>query len=427
VERGVRIDFLGGLFLAVSDSPRLQLRWARQLVDAYRPRKASLWTGERYAHERIRVAYVSADFLEHPTSYLMAGLFEKHDRERFETIGISLRNDEHSPMARRVRAAFEHFVVAGDSSDEEIARQIRELEVDVAVDLMGYTALNRTEIFAHRPAPVQVNYLGFPGTMGTVDMDYIIADEFLIPSESRGDYAEQVVYLPECFQANDYQRRKVEIPSRSSAGLPAVGFVWCALLSSYKINPPVFGVWARLLRAVPDSVLWLVGGNRAVERNLCTEAHARGVDPGRLVFAQRLAYAEHLARLPLADLCLDTFPYNGGATTSDALRAGVPVVTCAGRSFAARMSGSLLRALRIPELIADSLEQYQEIALALARAPQRLAELRAGLAANATASPLFQTDRARRHLEAAFTQMVERSRRFEPPAILRIPPHVDRE
>ncbi len=292
---------------------------------------------------------------------------------------------------------------------------------------MGYTALNRTEIFAHRPAPIQVNYLGFPGTMGTIDMDYLIADEFLIPSESRGDYAEQVVYLPECFQANDYKRHRVEVPTRSAAGLPAGGFVWCALLSSYKINPPVFDVWARLLRAVPDSVLWLVGGNRTVESNLSREALARSVDPGRLVFAQRLPYAEHLARLPLADLCLDTFPYNGGATTSDALWAGVPVVTCPGRSFAARMSGSLLRALRIPELIAGTLEHYEEIALGLAGAPQRLAELRAGLAASTAASPLFQTDRLRRHLEAAFARMVERSRRSEPPASLRIAPHVDGE
>ncbi len=426
VERGVGVDSLGGWFLAVSDSPRLQLRWARRLVAEFRPRVPALWAGERYPHERIRVAYVSADFLEHPTSYLMAGLFEKHDRTRFEAIGISLREDEHSPMARRVRAAFERFFTAGAQSVVEIAELIRRLEVDVVVDLMGYTALNRTEIFAYRPAPVQVNYLGFPGTLGSADLDYIIADDFLIPEEYRRDYAEQVVYLPECFQANDYKRGAGEpTPTRPGAGLPPGGFVWSALLSAYKINPPLFDVWARLLRAVPGSVLWLVGGSTEVERNLAREAAVRGVEPQRLIFAERLPYPRHLARLRLADVGLDTLPYNGGASTSDALWAGVPVVTCVGRSFAARMSGSLLHALRMPELVTRTLEEYEATALALARSPERLAAVRARLAAQAAASPLFQTDRFRRHLEAAFTHMVERSRRGEPPASFRIAPHAE--
>jgi len=425
VDGNIRVDFLGA-FLAVCDSPRRQLHWARLLADKYRSKPPPLWTGERYGHDRIRIAYVSADFLEHPTSYLMAGLFEKHDRQRFETIAIALRDDERSPMAQRLRAAFEHFIVVGSRSDVEIARQMRELEVDIAVDLMGYTAQHRTHIFAHRPAPIQVNYLGYPGTMGTGDMDYIIGDEFLIPNEHRADYAEQVVYLPECFHATDDQRPKAtDAPTRSAMGLPDSGFVWSAFLSSYKINPLLFDVWARLLCALPDSVLWLVGGNRVLEHNLRRESAARGVDPQRLVFARRLPYSQHLARLPLADLCLDALPYNGGATTSDALWAGVPVVTCAGESFAGRMSGSLLRALQMPELITETLEHYEQLALALARTPHRLAELRNTLSRNATTSPLFNTDRFRRHLESAFATMVKRSESKEPPmgfTVARLPP-----
>jgi protein O-GlcNAc transferase len=420
VDAGRAVEFLGS-FAAVCDSPGRQLLWARQLADKYRRPQPPLWTGQHYAHERIRVAYVSADFLEHPTAYLMAGLFEKHDRRRFETIAIALRDGEESPTAQRLRAAFDHFILTGAQSDAAIARQIRNLEVDIAVDLMGYTAGHRTLIFTHRPAPVQVNYLGYPATMGAADMDYIIADDFLIPQKHLTDYREQVVYLPDCYQANDDKRpRPVDLPTRSAMGLPASCFVWSAFHSSYKINPLVFDIWARLLCAVPDSVLWLVGGNRAVEQNLRHEANARHVDPRRLIFAERLPYAQHLARLALTDLCLDTLPYNGGATSSDALWVGVPVITCTGQSYAARMTGSLLHALHMPELITETLEQYEELALQLARSPRRLATLRATLADNATTSPLFQTDRFRRHLEEAYIAMVERCHRNERAASLRI-------
>jgi protein O-GlcNAc transferase len=391
MERENRADFPFS-FLAVCDSPVRQLRCARQFSAVYRTRQQPLWTGEHYAHERIRVAYISADYLEHPTSYLMAGVFEKHDRRRFETIGISLREDEQSPTARRVKAAFERYIVADSRSDLQIARLIRELEVDIAVDLMGYTGEHRSNLFSHRAAPIQVNYLGFPATMGTADIDYLLADEFLIPRDHQADYEEQVVYLPECFQANDDRKiTAAGAPTRSDVGLPP-GFVWCSFHSSYKLNPPMFDVWTRLLRAVPGSVLWLLGGNPEVEHNLRREATARGVDVERLVFAKSRPYPEHLARLPLADLYLDTLPFNGGATTSDALWAGVPVVTCAGRSFAARMSGSLLRALEMPELITDTLQDYEQLALQLARTPQRLTDLRAKLANKRTTAPPFDTD-----------------------------------
>jgi predicted O-linked N-acetylglucosamine transferase (SPINDLY family) len=407
VDEGRAVDFPFS-FLAVCDSPARQLRCARRFAEKFRAPRAPLWTGERYAHERIRVAYVSADFLEHPTSFLMAGLFEKHDRQRFETIAVSLREDASSPTGRRVRAAFERVIVAARRPEAEVARLLRELEVDIAVDLMGYTGEHRTNIFAHRPAPIQINYLGFPATTGADDIDYIIADEFLIPPERQIDYSERVVYLPECFQANDDRRAiAADAPTRSAMGLPATGFVWCSFHSSYKLNPPLFDVWARLLSAVPDSVLWLVGSSLVTKRNLQREAAARGVAPERLIFAARLPYAQHLARLGLADLCLDTLPFNGGATTSDALWAGVPVVTCAGSSYAARMSGSLLRALQLPELVTDTLGGYEHRALQLARTPQRLTELRARLARNRKTGPVFDTDRFRRHLEEAYGAMVE--------------------
>lgn len=414
-------DF-GGPFLALCDSPSAQLRWARRFAEKYRVKEPPLWGGEHYAHERIRVAYVSADFLEHPTSYLMAGVFDKHDRGRFETIAISLREDPHSPMARRVRAAFERVIVAGSRTDEEIARLMRELEVDIAVDLMGYTALHRMNIFAYRPAPVQINYIGFPATLGAPDIDYIIADEFMIPEDERADYSEQVVYLPECFQANDDRRlAATPLPTRLDMGLPASGFVWCSFHSTYKLTPWMFDIWARLLLAVPGSVLWLVGASPVVEQNLRREARARGLDAERLIFAKRMPYPQHLARLQLADLCLDTLPYNGGATSSDALWAGVPIVTCAGKSYAARMTGSLLRTLELPELVTHTLADYESTAVQLAQTPDRLAQLRARLAQNRAMGPLFDTDRFRHHLEAAFTAMVERCRRSERPASIKIP------
>ncbi len=403
-------------FLAVCDSPTLQLACARQFSRHFRATPPPLWAGERYDHDRIRIAYISADFLEHPTSYLLAGLFEKHDRRRFEITGVCLQHDVGSPTGRRVRSAFERLIDADALTDAALVQLLRELEIDIAVDLMGYTGEHRTNILAYRPAPIQVNYLGFPATMGTADVDYLIADEFLIPPETRAAYSERVVLLPDCFQANDDRRPGAgDLPTRHDVGLPESALVWCSFHSSYKLNPALFDVWARLLRQVPGSVLWILANHASVERNLRTAAQARGVDPGRLVFARSVPYPQHLARLPLADMCLDTLPFNGGATTSDALWAGVPVLTCAGQSFAARMSGSLLRAVGMSELITHSLEDYERVALQLA-APGRLRELRTRLAERRATAALFDTDRFRRHLEAAFIAMVETPRLGDPRA-----------
>jgi protein O-GlcNAc transferase len=411
--------------LAICDSPPLQLRCARRFAPPQAnpiPRHAA----ERDPSKRIRVAYISADFLEHPTSYLMAGVFERHDRERFEIIGVSLRNDERSPTARRVRAAFEHWIDAGPRPDAQLATLIGDLQVDIAVDLMGYTGEHRAGLFARRPAPIQVSYLGFPASTGTPCMDYLIADDFLIPPDRQRDYSERIAYLPECFQANDDRKTAAdEIPTREQAHLPANGFVWCSFHSTYKLNPPVFDAWARLLRAVPESVLWLLGGSPDIERNLRREASARGVDPRRLVFAPPEPYHRHLARLRLADACLDTYPFNGGATTSDALWAGVPVVTCAGASYAARMSGSLLTALGLPWLVGHSLEEYERLALQLARDERLLERTRSALAPSRRSNTPFDTDRFRRHLEQAYLAMVERQRRGLPPQTFRILPFHD--
>ncbi len=408
-------------YLAVHDSRRRQLQCARRFA-------ALQNTGRRFpprardgSRGRIRVGYISSDFLEHPTAYLMAGLFEKHDRKRFDIVGISLREDAASATAQRIKAAFERMIVAESWSDDDLARHIRDLELDIAVDLMGYTGEHRAGIFAHRPAPIQVNYLGFPATMGSAHMDYLIADEFLIPQSHRADYAESIAYLPECFQANDDRRPRVSTPSRAKMGLPATGFVFCSFHSSYKLNPQMFDIWMRLLRAVPDSVLWLLGGSPLVEENLCRQALARGVPAERLIFARSLPYPQHLARLRLADLCLDTLPFNGGATSSDALWAGVPVLTCAGDSFAARMSGSLLHAAGLPELVTDSLQAYERLALELARSPGRLVALREVLARSNQLGPLFDTDRFRRHLEMAYLSMVERHRSGLTPATFTVP------
>jgi predicted O-linked N-acetylglucosamine transferase (SPINDLY family) len=409
-------------FLSVSDSSAAQLQCARTYV-AYRcPPTTPLWTGQRYRHERIRVAYVSSDLRTHAVSYLLAGVFEQHDRQRFETTAISLRPEESSALGRRVKGAFNRFVDVSARSDREVAELLRNLEIDIAVDLVGFTEGLRPGIFAHRAAPIQVNYLGFPGTLGAPYVDYILADRFVIPPERQVNYSEHVVYLPDCFQANDDKRAiSGQAVTRADAGLADASFVFCCFNNSYKINPAMFDIWMRLLDQVPGSVLWLVDSGETARANLQREAAHRGVDPRRLVFAARQPYAEHLSRLSLADLFLDTLPFNGGTTASDALWAGLPLLTCAGDAFAARMAGSVLRAAGLPELVTQSLVDYEAKALALARQPQDLHALRARLGETRRA-PLFDTDRFRRHLESAYEQMWQRHERGEEPASFAVPP-----
>ncbi len=405
-------------FMALSDSAEDQLRCASIWVKEQCPATvAPRWNGPRYAHDRIRLAYISSDLHEHAVAYLIAGLFERHDKSRFDVTAISLGPSVTTEMSIRLKNAFERFVDVTRTSDAEVAELIRELEIDIAIDLNGFTVNGRTRIFAARAAPIQVNYLGFPGTMGAEYIDYIIADRFVIPAEQHRHYAEKIVNLPDSFQVNDDKRRIAErTPTRAELGLPAQGLVFCSFNNNYKITPRMFDIWMRLLSEVEGSVLWLLGDKSAIEGNLRREAAARGVAAERLVFARRLGYADYLARYRVADLFLDTLPFNAGTTASDALWAGLPVLTCAGEVFAGRMAGSLLRAVGVPELITHSLAEYEEVALTLARDPARLTAIRQKLARNRDTFPLFDTDRFRRHIEAAYVAMWERYQRGEPPA-----------
>jgi predicted O-linked N-acetylglucosamine transferase (SPINDLY family) len=405
-------------FLTVCDSPAAQRHCASNFAaERYPPAAVPMWRGERYTHDRIRVAYLSADLHSHATAYLMARLFEVHDRTRFEITAISFGPDDDSPMRARLKRAFDRFIDARDVSDLAVAQMLRQLEIDIAVDLKGFTSDGRLNVFAHRPAPIQVSYLGYPGTTGVPYMDYIVADREVIPAADQVHYSEHVVYLPECYQVNDSTREAApRTPRRIEAGLPDGGFVFCCFNSCYKITPAVFDVWMRLLRQVPSSVLWLLQGNAEATLNLRREAEARGVDPDRLIFAPSVPQQEHLARLCLADLFLDTLPVNAHTTASDALWAGLPVLTCRGRSFVARVAGSLLEAVGLPQLVADSLVEYERRALELAGDPSQLASIRAHLTSAGRRSSLFDSERTCRHLESAYEGMWQRYQRGERPA-----------
>jgi predicted O-linked N-acetylglucosamine transferase (SPINDLY family) len=411
-------------YLAMSMNPADQLACAGSFVqDRFPPARLPLWQGERYRHDRIRIAYLSADFRDHAVAFLTAGLFERHDQSKFESIAISFGPDTGSALRPRLMTAFEQFIDVRSKSEEKVALLLRESEVDIAVDLMGFTTGSRTGIFARRPAPIQINYLGYPGTMGAEYIDYIIADEHVIPRNQQMHYSEKVVYLPECYQVNDSKRVIAQhMPTRTGVGLPDQGFVFCCFNNSYKLTPQIFDVWMRLLKAMEGSVLWLVRSSATTVRNLRREARARGVTPDRLIFAARIKPPDYLARYRLADLFLDTLPFNAGATASDALWAGLPVVTCAGQPFAARMAGSLLRAIGLPELVTDTLDEYEALALKLAADPAWLGEIKEKLARNRLTMPLFDTDRFRRHIESAYRTMWETYQRGEAPRSFTVQP-----
>ena len=371
---------------------------------------AAKWDGGRYRHERIRVGYFSASFHNHPVAYLVAPLVENHDRARFEVIAFSLGPDTGDPTRERLERAFDRFEDMHGLGEAEIVERARALELDIAIDLMGFTEDARiTALFARRPAPVQAQYLGYAGTMGTACIDYVLADAIVVPEEHLPLYDEKVAYLPGSYQVNDAARPIASSSaSRLALGLPAGGFVFCCFCNPAKITPQAFDVWMRLLGKVPDSVLWLVQAGEAAPANLRAEARRRGIAAERLVFAPRVPLDEHLARAREADLFLDTFPYNGHATTSDTLLAGVPVVTLLGTTFAGRVSASLLHAVGLPELIADTLEEYEAIALGLASDRAALRAVREKLCRNRATHPLFDAPRFVRNLEAVYERMVER-------------------
>ena len=410
-------------FLAISSSPEAQLRCARRYVaDRYPGATMPLPEPPPRRDPRIHVAYLSADFHAHATAYLMAGLFEKHDREKFRISAISFGPEADDPVRARLAAAFDDFIDVRRKSDFEAARIVRSLGVDIAVDLKGFTAGNRAGILAFRPAPVQVSYLGYPGTMGADYIDYLVADAVVVPPGDHGAYSEKIVTLPDSYQVNDSLRAISPRPlTRGEFGLPAQGFVFCCFNNNYKITPAVFQLWMRLLKRVPGSVLWLLEDNADASRNLRSEANRAGIAPERLVFAARMPVDEHLARQRLADLFLDTLPCNAHTTASDALWAGLPVLTCLGGSFAGRVAGSLLSALHLPELVVDDMDQYQALALGLATEPRKLAAIRERLAKQRQSAPLFDTDRFRQHLETAYQGMWQRHVRGEAPASFSVP------
>ncbi len=348
----------------------------------------------------------SSDFHEHATAYLIAELLELHDRSRFEVTAFSFGPDSASPMRRRLRAACEHFVDVSQQSDDEIALLARESSIDIAVDLKGFTQNGRPGIFARRAAPLQVNYLGWPGTTGAAYMDYLIADRVLVPERNRPFFSEKIVYLPHSYQVNDRKRIIADKQfTRAELGLPPTGFVFCCFNNNFKITPVMFDLWMRILRRVEDSVLWLFEDTALAARTLQREAVLREVDAERLIFAPRMELSPHLARQRAADVFLDTVPCNAHTTASDALWAGLPLVTCPGEPLAARVAASLLTALDLPELIAATPLEYEELAVRLATDPASLVEIRQKLARNRLTAPLFDTpEYAGGHLEAASSQ-----------------------
>ena len=409
--------------LALTESPAVQKAAADIWVQDKFPQRHRLGAFREWPpHAKLRIGYFSADFHNHATSYLMAELFESHDRDRFEIVGFSFGPDREDEMRRRTSRAFDRFIDVRNLSDLEIARLSRSMEIDIAIDLKGFTEDARLGIFADGCAPIQVNYLGNPGTLGAPYFDYIIADRTIIPEVAREFYSEKVVWLPHSYQVNDSNRKISDrMFRRTELGLPEDGFVFCCFNNGYKISPRMFDIWMRLLKQVEGSVLWLLSDLPIAVDNLRREAELRGISGDRLVFADRMPPADHLARHAAADLFLDTLPYNAHTTASDALWAGLPVLTCVGQGFASRVAGSLLNAMDLCELVTTNLDEYEALALRLATDPAALIELKARLRQARTTSPLFKARTFARHIELAYELMDQRRRTGLSPDHIEIP------
>ena len=392
--------------LALNDDALLHKKSAEIYAQTINPFKPALEPIlKRPQSQKIRVGYFSADFRNHPVSFLIAELFELHDKNRFEITAFSYGVDDKSPMRSRLSQAFNQFIDVREKSDKEIAQLARELEIDIAVDLGGHTKDSRTGIFSYRAAPVQVSYIGYLGTMGMEYYDYLLADEIIIPKDLQQFYSEKITYLAS-YQSNDRKRIiSNRVFTRRELGLPEKGFVFCCFNNNYKILPATFDGWMRILKAVESSVLFLYAENKWAEENLKKEAKARGIDSSRLVFGRQISMDEYLARYRVCNLFLDTTPYNAGTTASDALWTGLPVLTLIGQSFASRVAASLLKAIGLPELITNSQEEYEALAIDLAISPQKLADIKLKLANNCMTTPLFDTPLFTKNLEAAYTKM----------------------
>lgn len=395
--------------LSVSGDPGLQL--ATSVHFAYTRvnyRTPQLAPAQGYQHPKIRIGFLSSDFCMHAVSLLTVELFELFDRERFELFGFCWSNDDGSEVRARIIKAMDHFIRIKDMDDLAAARCIVSQEIDVLVDLHGLTAGARPNIVAARPAPVQMTYLGFPGPTGLPGIDYVFADRFLIPDHEKPYYSEAPLYLPQVYQSSDRKRPVGVLPTRAQCGLPEDKLIYCSFNNNYKFNEETFDCWMRILQRVPNSVLWLLADNQWAQQNLTDYARKHDIDPGRLLFAARVAPADYLARYTAADVFLDSYPFNAGTTANDALFMGLPVLTRSGRTFAARMAGALLTSLKLPELITYTLQDYEERAVQLAEQPELLADIKRRLIAGRETSPLFDMPQFVKDFEDAIASKVVR-------------------
>ena len=402
--------------IALTQDPEIHKKTAEIYVKAEYPSNKALpkliWYPK---HLKIRVGYFSADFRNHPVAYLTAELFELHDRNNYEIYAFSFGPDTKDDIRKRLETSFDHFFDVQHLSDKDIALLARQYEIDIAVDLGGYTQYCRTNIFTMRAAPIQLSYIGFLGTMGAEFFDYLIADITIIPDDYQKYYSEKIIYLPS-YQVNDSKRLiSNKIFTKQELGLPETGFVFCCFNNNYKITPTTFDAWTRILKQVNDSVLFLYADNESAETNLKKEIILRGISPHRLIFGKHLPMPEYLARYQIADLFLDTFSYNAGTTASDSLRMGLPVLTLMGKSFPSRMAASLLKAVGLTELITKNQTEYEELAITLANHPEKLNSLKNKLLQNLPKSPLYDTKLFTKNIESAYFSAYDRYRNKLPP------------
>jgi predicted O-linked N-acetylglucosamine transferase (SPINDLY family) len=397
-------------------------RWATHVAAPLQVLRRQLdFRFPRGPRERLRIGYVTADCHDHPTAYLLAELFERHHRDRVWVAVYSYGPDASSPIRERLRAAFDLFHDCRSQTLDHIARQIHEDGIDIAIELKGYTHQSRPGILALRPAPIQAQYMGFPGTLGADWIDYVIADRIVAPPAAAGEFSEKIVHLPDCYYVAGAPTGEVPRPTRQQCSLPEEAFVFCCFNQLYKIQPGFFDAWMELLEAVPKSVLWLLADHPAAAASLRSRARARGIGGERIVFAPKVPQAEHLARLAQADVILDTLPYNAHTTSSDALRMGVPVITMKGDTFAGRVATSMLNTVGLDELVTSSLEEYRALALRFARDDAFRGSIRERLAASIPGSPLFDVDRFAHHMESAFRAMWERYEQGLTPDHIEVP------
>ena len=409
-------------WLLLSNSEESNLRAAKLFTaHQYPERKNNILFLGKENIKKIKLGYYSHDFYNHATAFLMAEFFELHNKERFEIVAFSFSPNMHDEMQQRLVNAFDQFIDVNAMTDQQVAELSREMGIDIAIDLKGYTTNCRTGIFSYRAAPIQVNYLGYPASMGADYMDYLIADHIIIPKENQPFFTEKIAYLPNSYQVNDSKRKVSErIFTRAELGLPDNGFVYCCFNNNLKITPHVFDSWARILKQVPGSVLWLLEDNVLAKANLIQEAQSRGLSEDRIVFAGRLDLPEHLARHRLADLFIDTLPCNAHTTASDALWVGLPVLAILGETFAGRVAASLLSAIDMSELITKNLDEYEALAIDLAGNPEKLKALKEKLKQKRFTTPLFNTQLSTNHIESAYIKMYERYQAGLPPEYLQI-------